>query len=75
MEDKNNVWATAKELIKEEVTDLAFNAWINRMEICFLDDSNVVFKVPNISIKESIISRFSELLKEALHMVTNHDLL
>ena len=74
MEDKNNVWATAKELIKEEVTDLAFNAWINRMEICFLDDSNVVFKVPNISIKESIISRFSELLKEALHMVTNHDL-
>ena len=44
------------------------------MEICFLDDSNVVFKVPNISIKESIISRFSELLKEALHMVTNHDL-
>ena len=63
-EELNELLTKAKELLKNETTKIAYETWIRDLDIESADDSGHIVLIANNAFqKESILSRYYDLLK------------
>ena len=72
-EELNELLTKAKELLKEEMTIIAYETWIRDLDIESADNNNIVLVASNTFQKESIISRYHDLLKNTFNYITNRN--
>ena len=67
----NELLTKAKELLKDEVTKIAYETWIRDLDIESADNDNIVLIANNAFQKESILSRYYDLFKNTFNYITN----
>ena len=67
----NELLTKAKELLKDEVTKIAYETWIRDLDIESADNDNIVLIANNAFQKESILSRYHDLFKNTFNYITN----
>lgn len=72
-EELNELLTKAKELLKNEVTKIAYETWIRDLDIESADNNNIVLIASNAFQKESILSRYHDLLKNTFNYITNRN--
>ena len=70
-EELNDLLTKAKELLKNEVTTIAYETWIRDLDIESEENGNIVLVANNAFQKESILSRYYELFKNTFNYITN----
>ena len=70
-EELNELLTKAKELLKSETTKIAYETWIRDLDIESADNNNVVLVASNAFQKESILSRYHDLIKNTFNYITN----
>ena len=63
----------AKELLKPEVTNIAYTTWIVPLEIDSIENSIITFHVATNVHKDMIEGRYSDLIKNTFSFLTNID--
>ena len=63
------ILAQAKELVREEMSELSFKTWILPLEISSISDNNIVLIAKDSFKKESIELRFKDLLTNAFNII------
>ena len=71
--DKNELLNQAKELLKEEVTQIAFQTWFSPMEIAEMNDSHIVLKASSPYGGELLQTRYAELILNTFKFITNRE--
>ena len=66
-EELNELLTKAKELLKNEVTKIAYETWIRDLDIESADNNAIVLIASNAFQKESILSRYHDLLKNTFN--------
>ena len=69
--DKNELLTKAKELLKDELTTIAFNTWIKPLEIQSISNNHIVFIAQSEYHKDMIENKFNGLLLNTLSYITN----
>ena len=70
-EDLNELLTKAKELLRNEVTKISYETWIRDLDIDSADNGNIVLIANNAFQKESIVSRYKELIRNTFNYITN----
>ena len=63
--------AKAKELIKEETTQISYDTWIKDLEIESIEGSNIVLLAQTPFKKDSLEARYHDLLVNTFNFITN----
>ena len=63
------IFAEAKELIREEMSELSFKTWILPLEIESINDNNIVILAKDQFKKESVENRYGDLITNAFNIV------
>ena len=63
------IFAEAKELVREEMSELSFKTWILPLEINSINDNNIFILVKDQFKKEAIESRYKDLLTNAFNII------
>ncbi|MBQ2917495.1 MAG: chromosomal replication initiator protein DnaA [Clostridia bacterium] len=71
--DKNELLNQAKELLKEEVTQIAFQTWFSSMEIAEMNDSHIVLKASSPYCGELLQTRYADLILNTFKFITNRE--
>ena len=71
--DKDELLNQAKELLKEEVTQIAYETWFSPMIITEMTDSNIVLKASSPYAKEMLETRYADLVLNTFKFITNKD--
>ena len=71
--DKNELLNQAKELLKEEVTQIAFQTWFSSMEIAEMNDSHIVLKASSPYCGELLQTRYADLILNTFKFITNKE--
>ena len=71
--DKNELLNQAKELLKEEVTQIAFQTWFSPVEIAEMNDSHIVLKASSPYGGEILQSRYADLILNTFKFITNRE--
>lgn len=71
--DKEELLSKTKELLKDEVTTITYQTWIQPLEIESIENSHIVFKAVSEYHKDSIENRYSPLILNTLKFITNID--
>ena len=72
-EELNELLTKAKELLKNEVTKIAYETWIRDLDIESSENGNIVLIANNAFQKESILSRYHDLFKNTFNYITNRN--
>ncbi len=72
-EELNELLTKAKELLKNEVTKIAYETWIRDLDIESVENNNIVLIANNAFQKESILSRYHDLFKNTFKYITNRN--
>jgi chromosomal replication initiator protein len=67
------IWGKAIDIIKEEITEVSFNTWIEKIELLSMDGDVICLGVPSEFHKGIIECRYIKLLKTALRSITGRD--
>ena len=59
----------AKELVREEMSELSFKTWILPLDINCINDNNIILIAKDSFTKESIENRFKDLLTNAFNII------
>ena len=70
-EELNELLTKAKELLKDEMTKISYETWIKNLEIQSFDSDIVVLVASSSFQKESIQSRYYDLLTNTFNFITN----
>lgn len=70
-EELNELLIKAKELLRNEVTNISYQTWIKDLEIDSFEDGNIVLIANSPFQRESIMSRYYDLLKNTFNYITN----
>lgn len=65
----NDLLTDAKALIREEMSELSFKTWILPLEISSVNDNNIVLVTNDQFKKESIETRFIDLISNAFNII------
>lgn len=71
--EKDELLNQAKELLKEEVTQIAFETWFGPMEITEITDTSIVLKASSPYAKEMLETRYADLILNTFKFITNRD--
>ena len=71
MDNYEELMATARDIIKEEVNELRFNTWIKPLEILSMDESTICLGVQTSYQKQKVEEDFKTLIYEVFKMITN----
>lgn len=71
MEDYEELMATAKDIIKDEIPLLRFNTWIKNMEFISMDDSTICLGVQGEYQKQKVEEDYLPLIYEVFKMITD----
>lgn len=69
----NELLTKAKELLKDEMTKISYETWIKNLEIQSFDSDIVVLVASSSFQKESIQSRYYDLLTNTFNFITNKE--
>ncbi len=65
----NDLLTDAKALIREEMSELSFKTWILPLEISSVNDNNIILVTNDQFKKESIETRFIDLISNAFNII------
>lgn len=65
----NEVLLEAKNLLKGEISELSYKTWILPLELSIIEDNNVILISDDPFKKESVESRFKDLLENAFSII------
>lgn len=65
----NDLFSEAKELIREEMSELSFKTWILPLDISSIYDNNIILVAKDQFKKEAVESRFKDLLTNAFNII------
>ena len=71
--EKDELLNQAKELLKEEVTQIAYETWFSPMVITEMTDSKIVLKASSPYAKEMLETRYADLVLNTFKFITNRD--
>lgn len=71
--DKDELLNQAKELLKEEVTQIAFQTWFSSLEIAELNDNHIVLKTTSPYAGELLQTRYADLVLNTFKFITNRE--
>ena len=71
--DKDELLNQAKELLKEEVTQIAFQTWFSSLEIAEMNDSHIVLKTASPYAGELLQTRYADLVLNTFKFITNRE--
>ena len=63
----------AKDLLKDEMTDISYNTWVKDLEIVTFNDNNVVLLCRDNIQKNMLETKFYSLVKNTFDYITNVD--
>ena len=63
----------AKELLKEEMTQISYDTWIKEIEIQSMENGNITLLVSNVFNKDSVDARYHSLLVNTFNYLTNKE--
>ena len=69
--DKNDLLTKAKELLKEEMTNISYTTWIKSLEIESVNDNKIVLVAMSTIQKDAIESRLFDLVVNTFNFITN----
>ncbi len=69
--DLNELLVKAKDLLKEETTKISYETWIKDLEIQSMENGNITLVISTTFKKESIESRYHDLLVNTFNFLTN----
>lgn len=70
MQDYEEILATAKKLIQDEVSEMRYNLWINPISIVSIEGNTLRLKVQTVYQKGRILGELREIIIEAFRIVT-----
>ncbi len=65
----NDLLTDAKALIREEMSELSFKTWILPLEISSINENNIILVTNDQFKKESIETRFIDLISNAFNII------
>ena len=71
-EELNELLTKAKELLREEMTPIAYSTWIRELDIESADNNNIVLVAIDPFQKESL-SRYLDLIRNTFNYITNRN--
>ena len=71
--DKDELLNQAKDLLKEEVTQIAFQTWFSSMEIAEINDCHIVLKASSPYCGELLQTRYADLILNTFKFITNKE--
>ena len=71
--DKNELLNQAKELLKEEMTQIAYDTWLKTLEIVEFTDDHIVFKASSEYHRDLINTRYADLILNTFKYLTNRE--
>lgn len=71
MVDQNELLEQAKELLKNEMTNISYTTWIKSLEIGSIHDNVIELKTTNSMQTDAIKSRFYDLIVNTFNFLTN----
>lgn len=69
--DKNDLLTKAKDLLKEEMTNISYTTWIKNLEIESVKDNKIVLIAQSTIQKDAIESRLFDLVVNTFNFITN----
>ena len=70
-QDLTELWNRAKDLLKEETTIITFETWIQPLEIKSFNDNVIVLVASNSFQRDTVESRYLDLLTNTFNFLTN----
>lgn len=70
-ESINDLWNKAKELLKEETTVITYETWIQPLELKSINDNIIVLTATNSFQRDTVESRYIDLLTNTFNFITN----
>ncbi len=67
----NDLWNRAKELLKEETTVITYETWIQPLELKSINDNIIVLLATNSFQRDTVESRYLDLLTNTFNFITN----
>lgn len=71
--DKDELLSKLKELLKDEVSKISYDTWINPLGIRSIQNDNIVFTTVSEYQKDFIENKFNSLVFNTLRYITNKD--
>ena len=71
--DKDELLTKLKELLKDEVSKISYDTWINPLGIRSINDDNIIFTTVSEYQKDFIENKFRSLVFNTLRFITNKD--
>ena len=71
--DKDELLNQAKLLLKDEVTQIAYNTWLKRLEIAEMTDDHIVFKAFSEYHHDLLKTRYADLILNTFQYLTNKE--
>lgn len=71
--DKDELLNQAKELLKEEVTQIAYDTWFRSLEIVEMTDTNIVLRTTSPYNQELLEARYADLILNTFKYITNRE--
>lgn len=68
----NEIWKNSLNIIKGELTDVSFNTWLKCISPISIDNNTLKLGVPNDFTKGILMSRYKDLIINALKLVTSN---
>ena len=69
----NELLDKAKNLLKEETTEISYQTWFKNLQIASMEENNIVLIVDSIFQKDLLESKFQELIINTFNFLTNMD--
>jgi len=67
----DRLWSTAKELLKNELTEVSYKTWIEPLVVLSMEENTLLLSVPNNFMKGLLETRYSTYITEALRKVSS----
>ena len=71
--NKDELLNKAKELLKVEMTEIAFETWFGPVEITEMTDTTIVLKASSKYAREMLETRYADLILNTFKFITNKD--
>ena len=69
--DKNDLLTKAKDLLKEEMTNISYTTWIKNLDIDSVHDNQIILIAQSTIQKDAIESRLYDLVVNTFNFITN----
>ena len=71
--EKDELFKQAKDLLKEEVTQIAYDTWLKPLELTEMTEDHIVFKANSEYHRDLVKTRYADLILNTLKYLTNRE--